>query len=93
MKIKRTIKTNDINMEIEIILTPDEISQAYVQFVTDWMESALINDFEVPESLSRDLAKEAYEIYSQGDGFTEYESVEKAYDKYDSQVKKSKEEK
>lgn len=82
MKIKRTIKTNEINTEIEIILTPDEISQAHVQFVTDWMESALINDFEVPESLSRDLANEAYEIYAQGDGFTEYESVEKAYEKH-----------
>ena len=82
MKIKRTIKTNEMNMKIEIILTPDEISQAHDQFVTDWMESTLINDFEVPESLSETIAKEAYEIYSQGDGFTEYESVEKAYDQY-----------
>ena len=82
MKIKRTIKTNDTNMEIEIILTPDEISQANVEFVTDWMESVLINDFNLPEPLSRELANEAYEIYSQGDGFTEYESVEKAYEKH-----------
>ena len=82
MKIKRTIKTNDINMKIEIILTPDEICQAHVQFVTDWMKSELINDFKVPEALSEAIAKEAYEIYSQGNGFTEYESVEKAYEKY-----------
>ena len=88
MKIKRTIKTNEINMEIEIILTPDEICQAYVEFVTDWMESALINDFNVPEPLSETIAKEAYEIYSQGDGFTEYESVEKAYDQYTDNYKK-----
>jgi hypothetical protein len=86
MKIKRTIKNNELNMEIEITLTPDEICQAHVQFVTDWMESALINDFKVPESLSGTIAEEAYEIYSQGDGFTEYESVEKAYEKYNSNL-------
>ena len=95
MKIKRTIKTNELDMEIEITLTPDEISQAHVQFVTDWMESTLINDFNIPEHLSRIFAKKAFDIYSRGDGFTEYESVEKAYDEYYmiSQIKKSKEEK
>lgn len=58
----------------------------HVIFVTDWMKSVLMdedNDFEIEdEETAQDIAKRAFEIYCCGDGYTEYEAVEEAYDEY-----------
>lgn len=78
MIIKRTIE----GKEYEIELTPDEISKVNAEHVTNWMESVLINDFGVNNTDARDVAESAYDIYCEGNGETEYECVEIAYNRY-----------
>ena len=57
----------------------------HVIFVTDWMQSVLMdedNDFELNEETAQDIAEQAFEIYCRGDGYTEYEAVIEAYNQY-----------
>lgn len=75
MKIKRDGK--------EYILTADELAKAAEEFVTNWMRDKLIEDFDVPEDEAEGVAEEAYNLYCEGDEGTEYECVEKAYQKYE----------
>ena len=65
----------------EYELTYEELSDANTEFVTNWMEEKLIEDFDVPEDIAADYATLAYEYYCRGKG-TEYECVELAYDDY-----------
>lgn len=75
MKIKRDGK--------EYILTADELAKAAEEFVTNWMRDTLIEDFDVPEDEAEGVAEDAYNLYCEGDEGTEYECVEKAYQKYE----------
>lgn len=74
MKIKRDGK--------EYILTADELAKAAEEFVTNWMRDTLIEDFDVPEDEADDVAKEAYALYCKGNGETQYECIEKAYQEF-----------
>lgn len=65
----------------KIELTADEISLAHREFVTDWMAEALQNDFGLSVKDSCEYADIAYDIYCEGDGLTEYEAVQKAAEK------------
>lgn len=69
-------------------LTADEIYEAHKEFVISWMTDTareiLTNSYNlsVSDSICDRIADEAYDIYSKGDGDTEYESVEKAVANY-----------
>lgn len=65
----------------EYLLTYEELSEANTEFVTNWMEEKLIEDFDVPEDIAADYAAVAYDYYCREKG-TEYECVELAYDDY-----------
>lgn len=58
----------------------------HVIFVTSWMKSVLMdedNEFDIKdEETAQDIAEQAFEIYCRGDGYTEYEAIIEAYDKY-----------
>lgn len=79
MIIKRTFE----DKEYEIELSDTELYQAKVEYTTNWMKSVLTNDFGIDdESLADELAVTAYDLYCEGDGYTEYECVEKVYDDF-----------
>ena len=79
MIIKRTF----LNQEFEIELSPEEISEAHTEHVTNFMENKFINDFDIQDkSMAHELAVSAYQLYCEGDGYTEYECIEKIYDEY-----------
>lgn len=70
-----------------IELTPDEVYEIHKRFVTEWMESVVAKELndntEIPVSKFKDIADSAYDIYAQGDGYTEYESVLRAIEAYE----------
>ena len=66
---------------VKIKLTEDEIYKAHIEFVTGWMKSE-IESMGFPESVANELAVTAYELYSEGNGETEYECIEKAVDDF-----------
>lgn len=68
-------------------LTAKELSDANTEFVTSWMKKTLEEDFDVPEEFSQGYAEWAYDRYSEGNGETEYECVEKAFDEYEKDKK------
>lgn len=72
MKIKRDGK--------EYRLTSKELYQAHQEFVVNWMADAAqeISTKKISRKRALDVANHAYEIYSEGNGLSEYESVEKA---------------
>lgn len=72
---------------VKIKLTEDEIYKAHIEFVTGWMKSE-IESMEFPESVANELAVTAYELYSEGNGETEYECIEKAVDNFKRKIKK-----
>ena len=74
------------NKKIE--LTAEEVLAAHKEFVVSWMANTacdmLVNEynFSVSDGLCHMIAKKAYDVYSEGNGDTEYESVEKAVTDY-----------
>ena len=52
---------------------------AHERFVKAFMKNELIEQFEVPGDEAEEIAAEAYNIYAEGDGKTEYECIEEAY--------------
>lgn len=82
------IKDNNLNLEekryitrenAKICLTDKEIRNAHEYYVISWMECVLKNDFEMNDKFQiTRTAKQAYDIYSEGNGLTEYEAVERA---------------
>ena len=68
--------------EIKPKLTSQELSDANTEFVTNWMRETLENDFDVPEDESQEYAEWAYEKYCEGNGETQYQCVELAYEEY-----------
>lgn len=65
-----------------------EDAKTHERLVKAWMKSTVTSDFRVyDEDIAGEIAERAYEIYSEGDGDTEYESIQKAYDeRYDATV-------
>ncbi len=72
---------------VKIKLTKGEIYKAHIEFVTGWMKSE-IESMNFPESVANELAVTAYELYSEGNGETEYECIEKAVDDFRRKIKK-----
>lgn len=86
------MKDNNLNLEekryitrkngrniYKIRLTDEEIRNAHEYFVISWMECVLKNDFEMNDNFEiTRTAKQAYDIYSEGNGLTEYEAIERA---------------
>lgn len=63
----------------QIELTDDEIRNAHEYFVISWMECVIEADFEIKDkSQITKIAKLAYDLYSEGNGLTEYEAIERA---------------
>ncbi len=73
MKIER----NGVSYE----LTKEELSAAHREFVRNWMLTELENTFGVESKEDREaIADNAFDIYAEGNGDTEYKALEKAYD-------------
>lgn len=68
--------------EIKPKLTSQELSDVNTEFVANWMREILENDFNVPEDESQKYAEWAYEKYCEGNGETQYQCVELAYEEY-----------
>lgn len=87
LNVKSKVLMGEINMEIirnggKYMLTNEEICEAHKEFVTSWMKSELENEYELTAAEAETVAKDAYDIYSDGNGHTEYEAIEEAYQKY-----------
>ena len=54
----------------------------HVIFVTSWMKDVLMDNYDLDDATAQDIAEQGFEIYCCGDGYTEYEAVEEAYNKY-----------
>lgn len=63
-------------------LTTEEVAKAHEEFVISFMENELISSFEIDEKAAKDVAVSAYERYCEGNGETEYECIEWAYNEY-----------
>ena len=64
-----------------------EQAEARKKFVTDFMEDELISNFDLAENAACDVAQDAYNILCEGDGKTEYECIEAAYEKFKKEMK------
>lgn len=67
----------------EFELTPAEIQEAHKEFVTNWMGNTLMEDFDMEEKDAKDVAELAFVRYCEGNGETEYEAVEWAYQEWE----------
>lgn len=81
---------SDLNQYLQVV-TKEELeeireemsdSAAHARFVTAFMRDELIDQFDVPEEDAQDVAEEAYDIYCEGNGQTEYECIEEAFAEY-----------
>ncbi len=68
--------------ELEKIKENESDSAAHARFVTKFMEDELLNSFDVPKEDAHDVAVDAYDIYCEGNGQTEYECIEEAYNNW-----------
>lgn len=73
----------------KIELTCDEVSRVHRYFVTEWMKSVAKeildgcdDGTQVTKKDLTDIAEVAFDIYAEGEGFTEYEAVENAVDEF-----------
>ncbi len=82
-----TVMDFDMNTYFKV-LTEEEYQEyleertdaaAHKRFVTEFMKNELIENFDVPKDEAQDVAEDAYSIYENGDGQTEYECIEEAY--------------
>lgn len=84
--------TMDTNMNLYFKAIPEDEYELYMKrirremhedFVTEWMENTLMEDFDIKdECVAKELAEWAYERYCEGNGETEYECIEWAYDNH-----------
>lgn len=56
--------------------------EASARMTKGFMKDELLNTFGLGEKDAADVADEAYELYCKGDGRTEYECIEDAYDEF-----------
>lgn len=84
MIITRIIKGNREKIE----LTPQEISDANTEFVTNWMTNTIkdILDVEISDDLAQQLGADAYSLYCEGNGQTEYECCAQIAEEYKDQL-------
>lgn len=84
MKIQRIVNGRPRTF----ILTWEEVTKTHEEFVLNFMKNTLINDFGLDEEAAEIHSCIAYDIYSLGNGLTEYESIQKAYDEYQDNLEK-----
>lgn len=72
-------------------LTEEEVAMAHAEFVVSFMEDELISSFSLDEGMAKEVARAAYDRYCEGNGETEYECLEWAYDKYSNSICKENE--
>lgn len=84
MKITRIVNNEQCIFE----LTKQELFEANKEFIINYMKDTLEYDFRVNKDVSLELAEQAYEIYSDGNGYTAYESIEQAYEEYQKELEK-----
>lgn len=57
--------------------------EQHKKLIMDWMKEALMNSFEFEDEKTAEyVAEKAYDIYCSCDGYTKYDAIEEAYDKY-----------
>lgn len=87
---------SDLNQYLQVV-TKEELeeireemsdSAAHARFVTAFMRDELIGQFDVPEEDAQNVAEEAYDIYCEGNGQTEYECIEEAFAEYKKNIAK-----
>lgn len=66
----------------EFELTYQEMLEAHEQVVKGFMAGTLMDDFGLDREEAKTFADKAYDRYCEGNGKTEYECVEWAYDQY-----------
>lgn len=76
MKIKRIVN----GQERFFTLTDEELSKAHTEYVINFMVNTLQNDFDLEKKDAEKVAVIAYDLYCEGNGDTEYECIQKAYD-------------
>lgn len=64
----------------EFVLTEQELKEAHKEFVVNFIKNELLENFDVSEKESRNIAEAAYDRYCEGNGETEYECIEWAYE-------------
>ena len=79
MKIQRDGK--------EYTLTAEEVMEAHEEFVTSFMVAELENSYDVPHKYSKDLAKEAYDMYADSSIYSEYDCIERVAKDYQDRCK------
>lgn len=79
MKIQRDGK--------EYTLTAEEVMEAHEEFVTSFMAAELENSYDVPHKYSKDLAKEAYDMYADSGNYSEYDCIERVAKDYQDRCK------
>ena len=52
------------------------------EFVTSFMAAELENSYDVPHKYSKDLAKEAYDMYADSSIYSEYDCIERVAKDY-----------
>lgn len=72
----------------EIVLTDNEIFAVHKPYIMRWMRLTAETDFDIPEENSWEVAEKGYDLYSDGDGLTEYEAIQTAAEKFYDQYKK-----
>lgn len=93
MKLFSTIHMdNNINTYFKAISLEEYEKQvkennykAHAEFVTDFMYNELKSSFgmyDASDEEIRNVAEDAYNLYCEGNGQTEYECIEEAYDKW-----------
>lgn len=79
MKIQRDGK--------EYTLTAEEVMEAHEEFVTSFMAAELEDSYDIPHKYSKDLAKEAYDIYADSGNYSEYDCIERVAEDYQDRCK------
>ena len=79
MKIQRDGK--------EYTLTAEEVMEAHEEFVTSFMAAELENSYDIPHKQSKDLAKEAYDMYADSGNYSEYDCIERVAKDYQDRCK------
>lgn len=64
------------------LLPTEIISKAHDMHVIAFMKNELLTQFDLNEDETDEVSKDAYEIYCRGDGQTEYECIEEAYNNF-----------
>lgn len=80
------IKRNVNGTEMEFELTDKELGKAHDEFVTNWMASELFNAFGLTVTEAEECAELAYDLYCEGNGKTEYECIEDAFEEYEKRL-------